>query len=67
MPWPAALDPLERYLRTIVDDVRAMIKAGKPISEATKTAGYSEKESWALFDDFHVRNVTAAFAELEWE
>ena len=67
MPWPDALLPLERYLRTIVDDVRAMIKAGKPISEAIKTAGYSEKNSWELFDDFHVRNVTAAFAELEWE
>ena len=67
MPWPDALIPQERYLRTIADDVRLMIKAGKSISEATKTAGLSEKNSWALFDDFHVRNVTAAFAELEWE
>lgn len=67
MPWPDALAPQERYLRTIADEVRTMIKAGKPISEATKTAGYSEKKSWLMFDDFHVRNVTAAFAELEWE
>ena len=67
MPWPDALVPLERYLRTIADDIRAMLKAGKTISDATKTAGFSEKDAWLLAGDFHVRNVTAAFAELEWE
>lgn len=65
--WPDALTPLERYLRTIADDVRTMIKAGKTLAEASKTAAQSEKNSWALFDEYHVRNVTAAFAELEWE
>jgi len=32
-----------------------------------KTAGFEARDSWKLFDDYHVRNVTAAFAELEWE
>jgi quinoprotein relay system zinc metallohydrolase 2 len=67
MPWPEALDPLDRYLRTVADDVRAMIKSGKLLSEAAKTAGQSERGSWLLFNEHHVRNVTAAFAELEWE
>lgn len=67
MPWPDSLDPMERYLRSIADDVRAMIKENKTLSEATKTAGASEKDKWLLADEFHVRNVTAAFAELEWE
>ena len=67
MAWPEALDPLERYLRSIAEDVRAMIKEDKTLSEATKTAGASEKDKWLLADEFHARNVTAAFAELEWE
>ncbi len=67
MAWPDAMVPIERYLRTIADEVRTMIKAGKTLGEATKTVGLSEKESWLLFDEYHVRNVTTAFAELEWE
>lgn len=67
MEWPQALDPLEQYLRAIVGDVRAMIKDNKTLSEATKSAGFSQRDKWLLADDFHARNVTAAFAELEWE
>ena len=67
MTWPDALVPLDRYLRRIADDVRSMIKAGDPISDAIKTAGAEEKSHWLLADEFHVRNVTAAYAELEWE
>ena len=67
MPWPDALAPLERYLQAVTDDVRVAIKAGKTMSEATATAGQSEKTKWELFDEHHIRNVTAAFAELEWE
>ncbi len=67
MSWPDSLDPLELYLRSIADDVRAMIKDNKTLSEATQTAGASQKDKWLLASEFHVRNVTAAFAELEWE
>jgi quinoprotein relay system zinc metallohydrolase 2 len=67
LPWPGALDPMQHYLSTLADDVRALIKAGKTIEDATKSAGQSEKDKWALFSEDHVRNATAAFAELEWE
>ncbi len=67
MEWPGALGPMQHYLETVANDVRAAIKAGKTIDEATKTAGQSEHDQWLLFDDNHVRNITAAFAELEWE
>ncbi len=67
MAMGEALLPMERYLSAIVRDVRAAIKDGKTISDATETAALSEKDSWLLFDDHHRRNVTAAFAELEWE
>ncbi len=67
MELPRALEPEQRYLATIASDVRRQIAEGKTLAEATKTAGFSEKDAWKLFDQYHVRNVTAAFAELEWE
>ncbi|MEM7399377.1 MAG: quinoprotein relay system zinc metallohydrolase 2, partial [Pseudomonadota bacterium] len=67
MELPEALVPEQRYLSAIADDVRDQIAEGKTLEQATKTAGFSEKDAWKLFDQYHVRNVTAAFAELEWE
>lgn len=67
MTWTDAATPLHRYLTTVATDVRGLIKAGKTLSDATASAGLSEKDAWQLFDEYHKRNVTAAFAELEWE
>ena len=67
MELPEAIEPEQRYLAAIAGDVRRLIEEGKTLEEATKTAGFSQRESWKLFDHYHVRNVTAAFAELEWE
>ncbi len=67
MPWPAAIEPEKRYLERLAADVRALIKSGKTLTDATATAGRSEKDAWELFEEYHARNVTAAFAELEWE
>ncbi len=67
MELPGPLEPEQRYLSTIATGVRELIKDGKTLEEATRTVGLSERDKWKLFDDFHARNVTAAFAELEWE
>lgn len=67
MPFPAALDAEKRYLGTVADDVRTMIKQGKTMSEAADKAGLAEKDAWLLFKEYNARNVSAAFAELEWE
>jgi quinoprotein relay system zinc metallohydrolase 2 len=67
MELPEALEPEQRYLATIANDVRRLINEGKTLEDATKVAGFSERDAWKLFDQYHVRNVTAAFAELEWE
>jgi hypothetical protein len=67
MQLPGALEPEQRYLATIAADVRKLIKEGKTLEDAAKTAGFEERDAWKLFDQYHVRNVTAAFAELEWE
>jgi len=67
MELPAAFDPEQLYLAEIAADVRKLIKEGKTLEEATKVAGFEDRDALKLFDDYHVRNVTAAFAELEWE
>ena len=67
MQLPEALRPEQRYLAAIAADVRNLIKEGKTLEEATHIAGFSERNAWELFDQYHVRNVSAAFAELEWE
>lgn len=67
MELPQAFDPEQRYLADIANDVRKLIKDGKTIEDAVKVAGFEDRHAWELFDHYHVRNVTAAFAELEWE
>ena len=67
MAWPAAAAPVKRYLDTIANGVRAAIKDGHTIQHAIATVGQSERQNWLLFDEFNARNVSAAFAELEWE
>jgi quinoprotein relay system zinc metallohydrolase 2 len=67
MPWPSALAAEKRYLGTVADEVRTMIKQGKTLAEAAASVGLAEKDAWLLFNEYHARNVSAAFAELEWE
>jgi quinoprotein relay system zinc metallohydrolase 2 len=67
LAWSAAAAPLQRYLNAVASDVRLLIKQGKTLAEATEMAGLSEKDAWLLWDEYHKRNVSAAFAELEWE
>jgi hypothetical protein len=65
--WPDALAAEKRYLARIAADVRTFIEQGRTLAQAAKEAGLSEKDAWLLFDAYHARNVSAAFAELEWE
>ena len=66
-PWPDALAAERRYLSTLAAEVEALIEAGATIAEAPGKVAREEREKWRLFDEFHARNVIAAFAELEWE
>ncbi|MCC7253468.1 quinoprotein relay system zinc metallohydrolase 2 [Hyphomicrobium sp.] len=67
MAWPDAAKPVQHYLEVLTREIRAMIKENRTLSDATTTVGLSEKSAWKLFEDYHARNVSAAFAELEWE
>ncbi|MDD5277233.1 MAG: quinoprotein relay system zinc metallohydrolase 2 [Methylovulum sp.] len=65
--WPKSMRPEQDYLRLLLTEVRAAIKQDRYLEDALETVGYSAKGQWQLFDQFHRKNVTAAFAELEWE
>lgn len=67
LSWSDAAQPMIDYLTIIADEVRAYIRDGKTLSDAMDRVGISEEKKWELFDAYHKRNVSAAFAELEWE
>jgi quinoprotein relay system zinc metallohydrolase 2 len=65
--WPASMQPQKAYLTGLATEVRAMIKQGKTLEQAVNSVGLPAKKNWQLFEQFHRKNVTIAFAELEWE
>lgn len=62
-----AIAPMRKYLDTVIGQVRAAIAKGLPLSRAVETVGLELKDDWELFSHYHGRNVSAAYAELEWE
>ncbi len=54
-----------RYLEGLRDAVRGALRQRLPIQKAVEAVPPSA--DWALVDQLHRRNVTAAYAELEWE
>jgi quinoprotein relay system zinc metallohydrolase 2 len=67
VPWPGALSAQRRYLNAMSEEIRRVIDRGGTIEEAIDSVGYAAREQWLLFDEYHRRNITAAYAELEWE
>ncbi len=65
--WPAAMQPHKTYLEDLVGQIRLAIKQGKTLEYAVDHVGLTAKAHWQLFEQFHRKNVTIAFAELEWE
>jgi quinoprotein relay system zinc metallohydrolase 2 len=68
-PGPAAFDATVRYLKQLQSDVSVAIDEGLSLSETVARLGEppeSRMAGWLLIDAFHRRNVTAAYAELEW-
>lgn len=65
--WPGASAREQRYLEQLLVETRAALRARRTLQEAVDTVGAGERGGWLLFDQYHRRNVTAAFAELEWE
>lgn len=65
--WPGIMAPQEQYLRAILDQTREAIRNRVTIGEAVERVANDAATEWLLAEQFHRRNVTAAYAELEWE
>ncbi len=66
--WPDAMAAERRYLTRLRDALREFLAAGGLLDDAVSTVRLDdERPNWALFDRYHGRNVSAAYAELEWE
>ena len=64
---PDAWKPQQEYLEVLLRETRAALKSHQTLSQAVDSVGVQAASRWQLAERFHRRNVTAAFAELEWE
>lgn len=67
LPWPEGGEATLGYLLELASDVRTAIANGETMGAAMEHAGAEMAGDWALFEEYHRRNVSAAFQELEWE
>jgi quinoprotein relay system zinc metallohydrolase 2 len=65
--WPAVMDAQADYLAGLLRDTRAAIRNRLTIRQAIDGIRAPPASHWLLTNRFHRRNVTAAYAELEWE
>jgi quinoprotein relay system zinc metallohydrolase 2 len=65
--WPAVLDAQRAYLQALLHDTRTAIGQGWTLQQAVDRIAHLAGARWLLADHFQRRNVTAAYAELEWE
>ncbi len=65
--WPEAGSPTAHYLAALRTATRAWIADGGDLAAAQEGIDVAEPERWQLIEQYHRRNVAAAFSELEWE
>ena len=65
--WQTALNKQRNYFSAVRQQIRDIIFDFGTIDHATKTVALDQQSQWLLFDEYHKRNITASFVELEWE
>lgn len=65
--WPAMLAPQQAYLENLQRDVRKALRERRSLAQTVQDGGLPVHGNWLLTEHFHRRNITAAYAELEWE
>lgn len=63
----AAFATQASYLEALARDTRSALHDHRTIQQAVDSIGVPAGSHWLLGERFHRRNVTAAYAELEWE
>lgn len=66
-PWPGVLDAQQAYLERVAARIRAALAQGLTLRQAVDAADPADAAGWRLVEAYHRRNLTAAYAELEWE
>ena len=62
-----AIEPMLSYFKRIINEVREIHKKNKDVDFAQKNVSRNNLENWILFKEYHKRNITRSFTELEWE
>ena len=65
--WPESMQAEKHYLQYLQKVIRSKIKKGVYLEDVLTTVDYPAKDEWQLFNDFHKKNLSSAYAELEWE
>lgn len=65
--WPEAIEKQKNYFHILLEQTRNAIRSGTRLMDGVHSIGWSEKNKWINFENFHRRNVTTAWTELEWE
>lgn len=65
--WPESMQAEKHYLKFLQKVIRSKIKQGIYLEDVMQTVGYPARGEWQLFNDFHKKNLSSAYAELEWE
>lgn len=66
----ALMGPQQAYLEALLRDVRAALRERRSLAQTVESAAAPQAAgaaNWLLVEHFHRRNLTAAYAELEWE
>ena len=66
-PWPQAARPTTDYLLNLRERTRAWIARGGELGAAQDEIDPDRPERWQLAGEYQRRNVSSAYAELEWE
>ncbi len=65
--YPDGAHPTLNYLKGLAAAMRSSIAKGESLQEALKDDGAAIRAEWKLWGEFHLRNATNAYIELEWE
>ena len=62
-----AINPMLNYFNNLIKQIRKYHNESKDLNFAINNTLVKNKHNWLLYEEYHPRNVSRAFTELEWE